>query len=141
MTDKGEPNRPKVRCRLRAKTKGILLVHELFSAMLLWESFRVLLEFSSAMLFALVDREVIELPQEDHLPEDGDAAGFFFRSMYGFRTARANRQREWQSTLEQTGYKVGVANLVLFYNAEERCRGGFYGGEFGWLVSSIGLDG
>ena len=38
VTDKGDANRPKVRCRLvvrelRARTKGALLVHELFSAM------------------------------------------------------------------------------------------------------------
>ena len=37
-TDKGDANRPKVRCRLvgrelRARTKGTLLAHELFSAM------------------------------------------------------------------------------------------------------------
>ena len=48
VTDKGDPNRPKVRCRLvgrelRAKTKGTLLAHELFSAMPPWESFKVLL--------------------------------------------------------------------------------------------------
>ena len=44
VTDKGDPNRPKVRCRLvgrelRAKTKGTLLAHELFSAIPPWESF------------------------------------------------------------------------------------------------------
>ena len=48
VTDKGDPNRPNVRCRLvgrelRAKTKGTLLTHELFSAMPPWESFKVLL--------------------------------------------------------------------------------------------------
>ena len=48
VTDKGDPNRPKVRCRLvgrelRAKTKGTLLAHELLSAMRPWESFKVLL--------------------------------------------------------------------------------------------------
>ena len=39
VTDKGDPDRPKVRCRLvgrelRSRTKGTLLAHELFSAML-----------------------------------------------------------------------------------------------------------
>ena len=48
VTDKGDPNRPKVRCRLvgrevRAKTKGTLLAHKLFSAMPPCESFTVLL--------------------------------------------------------------------------------------------------
>ena len=48
VTDKGDPNRPTVRCRLvgremRAKTKGTLLAHELFSAIPPWESFKVLL--------------------------------------------------------------------------------------------------
>ena len=43
VTDKGDPNRPKVRCRLvrrelRSTTNGTLLAHELFSAMPLWES-------------------------------------------------------------------------------------------------------
>ena len=47
VTDEGDPNRPKVRCRLvgrelRAKTKGTLLAHELFSAMPQWKSFKVL---------------------------------------------------------------------------------------------------
>ena len=48
VTDKKDPNRRKVRCRLvgrelRAKTKKTLLVHELLSAMPPWESFKVLL--------------------------------------------------------------------------------------------------
>ena len=52
---------------------------------------------------------------------DGDAVGLLLRSMYGFRTASANWQRDWQATHEQAGYKVGVANPTFFYNTEE-CR-------------------
>ena len=47
VTDKGDPDRPKVRCRLvgkelRAKTKETLLSQELFSAMPVLEIFKVL---------------------------------------------------------------------------------------------------
>ena len=102
VTDKGDLNRPKVRCRLvgrelRAKTKGTLLAHELFSAMPPWESFKVLLgllvsddvpgaegeglemaffDISRAHFMAPMDREAcIELLREHKLPEDGDAVG------------------------------------------------------------------
>ena len=110
MTDKGDPDRPKVRCslvgkELRAKTKKTLLAHELFSAMPRWEIFKVLLrppvsedvqraegeelemavfDISRAHFMAPMDRETcIELPQEDKLPEDGDSVGLLLRSMYG----------------------------------------------------------
>ena len=48
VTNKGDPDRPEVRCRLvgrelRSRTKGTLLAHELFSAMPPWEIFKVLL--------------------------------------------------------------------------------------------------
>ena len=124
VTDKGDPNRPKVRCRLggrvlRAKTQGTLLAHELFSAMPPWESFKVLLGFlvgddvlgaegeelemaifdiSRAHFMAPMDREAcIELPQEDKLPEDDEAVGLLVQSMYGFRTASANWMRDWEA--------------------------------------------
>ena len=130
VTDKRDPNRPKVRCRpvgreLRAKTKGTLLAHELFSATPPWESFKVLLgllvsddvpgaegeelemaifDISRAHFMAPMDRETcIELLEEDKLPEDGDAVGLLLRSRYGFRTATANWQRDWQATLEKLG--------------------------------------
>ena len=68
-------------------------------------------DISRAHFMAPMDREAcIELPQEDKLPEDGDAVGLLLRSMYGFRTASANWMKDWQATLEQGGYKVGVAN-------------------------------
>ena len=88
-------------------------------------------DISRAYFMAPMDREAcIELPQEDKLPKDGDAVGSLFRSMYGFRTANANWQRDWQATLGQAGYKVGVANLALFSNAEECCQGGVHGDDF-----------
>ena len=52
-----------------------------------------------AHFMAPMDREAcIELPQEDKLPEDGDAVGLLLRSMYGFRTASANWMRDWQES-------------------------------------------
>ena len=167
VTDKGGPNRPKMRCglvgrELRSKTKGTLLAHDLFSAMPPWESFKELLgllvsdgvpgaegeelemaifDISRAHFMAPMDREAcIELPQEDKLPEDGDAVGLLLRSMYGFRTASGNWQRDWQATFEQAGYKVGVANPALFYNAEECCRGGVHGDDFVVVGSRRALD-
>ena len=109
VTDKGDPNRPKVRWRLvgselRAKTKGTLLAHELL--MPLWESFKVLLgllvsydvpgaegeelemaifDISRAQSMEPMDREAcIELPWEDKLPEYGGAVGLLLRSCTGF---------------------------------------------------------
>ena len=171
VTDKGDPTRPKVRCRLvgrelRAKTKGTLLAHELFSAMLPWESFKVLLgllvsddvpgaegeelemaffDINRAHFMAPMDGEAcIELPQEDKLedklPENGDAVGVLVRSMYGFRTASANWTRDWQATLERGGYKIGVANPALFYNAVDCCRGGGHGDDFVVVGSRRALD-
>ena len=52
------------------------------------------------------------------LPEDGGAVGVLQRSMYGFRTASANWMKDWQATLEEGGYKVGVANPALFHVVE-----------------------
>ena len=151
-----------MRCRLvgrelRAKTKGTLLAHELFSAMPAW-GLKVLLGLlvsddvpgaegkslkwlsstsARAHFMAPMDREAcIELPQEDKLPEDGDAVGLLLRSMYGFRTASAN----WRRTLEQAGYKVGVANPASFCNAEARCRGGVHGDDFVVVGSRPALD-
>ena len=71
-----------------------------------------------------MDREAcIKLPEEDKLPEDGDAVGLLQRSMYGFRTASANWMQDWQATLEEGGYKVGVANPALFHRSEDGSRG------------------
>ena len=90
---------------------------------------------------APMDREAcIELPQEDERPEDGDAVGLLFRSMYGFRTASANWQRDWRATIEQAGYKVAVANPASFYNAEECCQGGVHGDDFVVVGSRRALD-
>ena len=156
-----------MRCRLvgrelQAKTKGTLLAHELFNAMPPWESFNVLLgllvsddvpgaegeelemaifDISRAQFMAPMDREAcIELPQEDKLPEDGDAVGLLLRSMYGSRTASANWMRDWKATLEQGGYKIGVANPALFHNAEKHCRGGVHGDDFVVVGSRRALD-
>ena len=53
---------------------------------------------------APMDRKAcIELPEEDKLPQDGDAVGLLQRSMYGFRTASANWMKDWQATLEESG--------------------------------------
>ena len=100
-------------------------------------------DISRAHFMAPMDREAcIELPQEDKLPEDGDAVGLLQRSMYGFRTASANWMRDWQATLEEGGYKVGVANLALFHRSEDGSRGSSRRGFCcGGLTSCIGPDG
>ena len=62
-------------------------------------------DISRALFMAPMDREretCIELPQEDKLPEDGDAVDLLLRSMYGFRTLSANWMRDWQATLEKS---------------------------------------
>ena len=57
------------------------------------------------IFMAPMDREAcIELPQEDKLPEGGDAVGLLLRSMYVFRTASANWQRLWRATLEPRAF-------------------------------------
>ena len=173
VTDKRDPNRPKVRCRLvgrelHSRTKETLLAHELFSAMLPWGIFTVLLgllvlsaimfraqkgkslkqmaifDISRAHFMAQMDREAcIELPQEDTLPEDGDAVGLLLRSMYGFRTANANWMKDWQATHEQGGYKVGIANPALFHRSDDGSRGGVHGDDFAVVGSrrAFGPDG
>ena len=66
--------------------------------------------------------------------------GLLVRSVYRFRTASANWQRDWKATLEQVGYKVGVANPALFYSAEEGCRGGVHGDDCAVVGSRRALD-
>ena len=144
------------------KTKGALLAHELFSAMPPWEIFKVLLgllvsdnvpgaeveelemaifDISRAHFMAPMDREAcIELPEEDKLPEDGDAVGLLLRSMYGFRTASANWMNDWKATLEEGGYKVGVANPPLFHKSEDWSRSGVHGDDFAVVGSRRALD-
>ena len=98
-------------------------------------------DISGAHFMAPMDREAcIELPQEDKLPEDGDAVGLLLRSMYGFRTANANCMRDWQATLEQGGYKVGVANPELFHRSDDGSRGGVHGDDFAVVGSRRALD-
>ena len=48
--------------------------------------------------------------------------------------------RDRQATLEQGGYKIGVANPALFCNAAERCRGGAHGDDFVVVGSRRALD-
>ena len=90
-----------------------------------------------AHFMAPMDREArIELPQEDKLPEDGDAV----RSLYGFRAASANWMRDWQATLEEGGYRVGVANPALFHRSDDGSRGGVHGDDFAVVGSRRALD-
>ena len=67
VTDTGYPDRPKVRCRLvgrelRSRTKGTLLAHELFSAMLPWEIFKVFSDFLSAIMFRAQKEKSLKWP-------------------------------------------------------------------------------
>ena len=98
-------------------------------------------DISRAHFMAPMDRqECIELPKEDKLPEDGDAVGLLQRSMYGFRTASANWMKDWQATLEEGGYKVGVANPALFHRSEDGSRGGVHGDDFAVVGSRRALN-
>ena len=160
LTEKGDRDNPNVRCRLvgkelKAKTKDALLAHELFSAMPPWETVKVLLsllvssevpdidddddeelemaifDISRAHFMAPMDREAcIELPVVDMLDTDGDVVGLLHKSMYGFRTASANWQRDWQQCLVAAGYRVGLANPALFFNQVEKSRGVVHGDDF-----------
>ena len=101
-------------------------------------------DISRAHFTAPMDREAcIQLPQEDKLPEDGDGVGLLLRSMYGFRTASANWMGDWQATLEEGGYKVGVANHALFHRSDDGGRGGVHGDDFAVVGSrrAFGPDG
>ena len=104
----------------------------------------VVFDISRVHFMAPMDREAcIELPQEEELPKDGDAVGLLLRVMYGFRTASANWPRDWQATLEQAGYKVGLTTPAFFYKQTNVAEAGVHGDEFccGWLASSLGPDG
>ena len=95
-------------------------------------------DISRAHFMAPLDREAcIELPQEDKLPEDGDAVGLLQRSMYGFRTASANWMKGLQATLEEGGYKVGVANsCIVAQKRKWESRGGVHGDDFAVVGST-----
>ena len=58
-----------------------------------------------------IEKHKKELPAEDLVPEDGDAVGILRRSVYGFRKARVNWQRDWQKTFCEVGYNVGLATF------------------------------
>ena len=98
-------------------------------------------DINRAHSMAPMDREAwIYLPHKDKLPEDGDAAGLLQRSMNGFRTASANWMRDWQATLEEGGYKIGVANPALFHRSDDGSRGGDHGDDFAVVRSRRALD-
>ena len=48
--------------------------------------------------------------------------------------------RDWQATLEQGGYKGGVANPALFHRSDDGCRGGVHGDDFAVVGSRRALD-
>ena len=81
-------------------------------------------DISRAHFMAPMDREAcVELPHEDKLPEDGDAVGLLLRVYARILHSECKLAERWvQVTLEQAGYKVGVANTALFYSAEEGFR-------------------
>ena len=96
-------------------------------------------DISRAHYMAPMDREAcIELPEENKLPENGNAVELVQRSMYGFRTASANWINDWQATLEKSGHKVGVAKL--FQRGEDGSRGGVHGDNFAVVGSRRALD-
>ena len=112
---------------LKAKTKGSLLAHELFSAMPPWEMVKSLLsllvtdgfssesqvlgvfDISRAHFMVPASRELyVEIPEEDREEGEGDTVGRLNRSMYGFRNASHNWMEDWQALLKEEGYEIGV---------------------------------
>ena len=144
---------------LKAKTKGTLLAHELFSAMPPWEMIKALFsllitddleeeeleigifDISRAHFMPKVRRELyIELPDEDRLAGEEDMVGRLNRNMYGFRDASAGWLEDWQDLLVTDGCTIGVANPELFHNAKRRSRGAVHGDDFVVLASRKSLD-
>ena len=145
--NKGDRSCYNVRSRLvgkelRAKTKGSLLAHELFSAMPPWEMVKSLLsllvtdgvfpepqvlgvfDISRAHFMAPASRELyVEIPEEDQEPGEPDVVGRLNRSMYGFRDASHNWMEDWQALLQEEGYSIGIANPALFCNQQLSSRG------------------
>ena len=94
-------------------------------------------DISRAHFMAPIEREAcIEL----HRKANCQKMEMHQRSMYGFRTASANWMRDWQATLEEGGYKVGVANPALFHRSEDGSRGGVHGDDFAVVGSRRALD-
>ena len=144
---------------LKAKTKGALLAHELFSAMPPWEMVKSLLsllvsdgvstddlvlgvfDISRAHFMAPASRELfVELPEEDRLAGEENFIGRLSRSMYGFRDASRNWMEDWQGLLQEEGYAIGVANPALFWNERQRSRGAVHGDDFYVLGSVQAVD-
>ena len=95
----------------------------------------VAFDISRAHFMAPMDREAcIELPEEDKLPENGNAMELVQRSMYGFRAASANWINDWLATLEKSGHKVGMRILHC------GSRGGVHGDNFAVVGSRRALD-
>jgi hypothetical protein len=165
-TNKGDAIKYNVRCRLvgkelKAKTKGALLAHQLFSAMPPWEMIKALFsllvtddvepaeeleigifDISRAHFMPKVRRELyIELPEEDRLPGEEGMIGRLNRNMYGFRDASAGWFDDWQELLESDGFKIGAANPALFHNQEKKSRGAVHGDDFVVLAPKRFLDG
>ena len=160
--NKGDRHSWQVRSRLvgkelKAKTKGNLLAHELFSAMPPWEMIKALLsmlvtenseelelgifDISRAHFMPACKRELyIELPPEAVGPNDGDVVGRLRRNMYGFRDAANGWLEDWQKLLSDHGYRVGTANGALFHNPEQRARGGVHGDDFYVLGPRAAID-
>lgn len=144
---------------LKAKTKGSLLAHELFSAMPPWEMVKSLLsllvtdgfssesqvlgvfDISRAHFMAPASRELyVEIPEEDREEGEGDTVGRLNRSMYGFRDASHNWMEDWQALLKEEGYEIGVANPALFWNPKLSSRGAVHGDDFYVLGTQSAID-
>jgi hypothetical protein len=126
----------------------------LFSAMPPWEAVKTLLsllvtdgvddasfddeelemaifDISRAHFMPKCKRELyIELPPEDRDFNDGDLVGRLNRNMYGFRDAANGWSEDWQRTLSEVGFAVGVANPALFHRSSDNTRGAVHGDDF-----------
>ena len=156
VTDKGDPNRPKVRCRLVGKElnssvrcsrgKSLKCCWDFLSAIMFRTQKGKSLKCLSSTSVELTSwrqrivKHASSFHRKTNCQKDGDAVRLLLRSMYKFRTASANWMRDWQATLEEGGYKVGVANPALFHRSDDGGRGGVHGDDFAVVGSRRALD-
>ena len=88
-------------------------------------------DVSRAYFYARAARDVfVELPEEDKEPGDEDMCGRLKVSMYGTRDAALNWATEYGDTLKAAGFKQGIANPCLFWNAASEVAIMVHGDDF-----------
>ena len=72
-------------------------------------------DISRAHFMSEADRELFRENADEARAPGGDVVGWLNRSTYGFRDARNNGMRHWQSLLQSEGCAAGKANPALFF--------------------------